>query len=153
MSSRLFQSLREQRGLAYSIYSTTDAYRDAGMITLAMGVKPERGAEALATLRGELARFAAEGPTAEELASGKAQLRGGILLGEESVSNHMVHLALDEMAHGRYVPLEEHLASVEAVTGEEVLQLARRFFRPDGWTLAAVGPESDRIEREVLGAA
>ena len=151
MSSRLFQTLREQRGLAYSVYAASETYRDTGMVTIALGVKPERGREVLGTLRAELARFAAEGPTSEELESGKAQIRGALLLGEESVSNHMAHLALDELAYGDYVPVAEHLASLEKVTGEEILQLARKYFTADGWTLAAVGPESDRIERDVRG--
>ena len=151
MSSRFFQTLREQRGLAYSVYTSSESYRDTGMLTLALGVKPERAGEALEATRGELARFAAEGPTSEELENGKAQIRGALLLGEESVSNHMAHLALDEIAYGRYLPLDEHLAAVEAVTGAEVLDLARRFYAPEGWTLAAVGPESEAVERDVLG--
>jgi predicted Zn-dependent peptidase len=151
MSSRLFQTLREQRGLAYSVYAASETYRDTGMITIALGVKPERARETLTTLRAELARFAAEGPSSEVLDSGKAQIRGALLLGEESVSNHMAHLALDELAYEEYVPVDEHLALLEKVTGEEVLQLARRYFTPDGWTLAAVGPESDRFERDVRG--
>ena len=150
MSSRFFQTLREQRGLAYSIYTSSESYRDTGMLTIALGVKPERGGEALEALRAELGRFAAEGPTTEELEGGKAQIRGALLLGEESVSNHMAHLALDEIAYGRYLPLDEHLDAVDAVTGSEVMDLARRFYSPDGWTLAAVGPESSTIEREVL---
>jgi predicted Zn-dependent peptidase len=151
MSSRFFQTLREQRGLAYSVYTTSESYRDTGMLTIALGVKPERGGEALEALRAELGRFAAEGPTTEELEGGKAQIRGALLLGEESVSNHMAHLALDEIAYGRYIPLDEHLEAVDAVTGSEVMDLARQFYAPEGWTLAAVGPESGSIEREVRG--
>ena len=151
MSSRFFQTLREQRGLAYSVYASSESYRDTGMLTIALGVKPERAGEALDALRAELARFAAEGPTTEELEGGKAQIRGALLLGEESVSNHMAHQALDEIAYGRYIPLEEHLDAVDAVTGGEVMDLARSYYAPEGWTLAAVGPESGAVEREVLG--
>ncbi|MEO6463776.1 MAG: pitrilysin family protein, partial [Candidatus Eisenbacteria bacterium] len=151
MSSRFFQTLREQRGLAYSVYTSSESYRDTGMLTIALGVKPERAGEALDALRAELGRFAAEGPTTEELDNGKAQIRGALLLGEESVSNHMAHLALDEIAYGRYVPLDEHLDAVDAVTGSEVMDLAREYYSPEGWTLAAVGPETGSVEREVLG--
>lgn len=150
MSSRFFQTLREQRGLAYSIFTSSESYRDTGMLSIGLSVNPARAGEALEALRAELGRFAAEGPTTEELDNGKAQIVGALLLGEESVSNHMAHLALDEIAYGRYVPLDEHLAAVEAVTGSEVMDLARRFYAPDGWTLAAVGPESGSIEREIL---
>ena len=151
MSSRLFQTLREQRGLAYSVYASTDSYRDTGMVSIALGVKPSRGGEALDALRLELARFVAEGPTDDELESGKAQMRGSLLLGEESVSNHMYHLALDELAYGRYVPLSTHLEEVARVTRADAIELARRFFAPGGWTLAAVGPAS--AEQAVLAAA
>ncbi len=142
MSSRLFQTLREQHGLAYSVYSSTESYRDTGMITIGLGVKPERGPEALERLRVELTRLAEEGPTEDELESGRAQIRGSLLLGEESVSNHMYHQALDEMYYGEYVPVERHLDEVARVTRTEVIELARQHFPPDGWTLAAVGPRS-----------
>jgi len=142
MSSRLFQTMREQRGLAYSVYAGTEAYRDTGMVQIGLGVKPSRGAEALAALTDELARFLASGPSDEELDSGKAQIRGGLLMGEESVSNHMMHLALDELAYGRYVPLATHLEEIEKVTRAEVVELATRFFAPTGWTITAIGPAS-----------
>jgi len=142
MSSRLFQTLREQRGLAYSVYAGTEAYRDTGMVSIGLGVKPSRGAEALDALRDELAKFVVDGPTEEEIASGKAQIRGGLLLGEESVSNHMMHLALDELAYERFVPLGQHLAEIERVTRADVVELSHRFFAPSGWTVAAIGPAS-----------
>ena len=142
MSSRLFQTLRERRGLAYSVYASTESYRDTGMVSIGLGVKPSRGAEALEALALELERFVAHGPTDEELASGKAQMRGSLLLGEESVSNHMYHLALDELAYGAFIPLATHLEEVASVTREQVTDLARRYFTPEGWTVAAVGPSS-----------
>jgi predicted Zn-dependent peptidase len=151
MSSRLFQTLREQRGLAYSVYASTESYRDTGMVSIALGVKPSRGAEALDALHSELARFIHDGPTDEEIDSGKAQMRGSLLLGEESVSNHMYHLALDELSYGRYIPLATHLDEVARVTRADLIELAERFFTPDGWTVAAVGPEKTRDE--VLAAA
>ena len=151
MSSRLFQTMREQRGLAYSVYASTESFRDTGMVSIALGVKPARGAEALEALRTELARFVKDGPTDEEIDSGKAQMRGSLLLGEESVSNHMYHLALDELAYGRFIPLATHLDEVARVTRVDLMDLARRFFTPDHWALAAVGPEASRTA--VLAAA
>jgi predicted Zn-dependent peptidase len=141
MSSRLFQRLREERGLAYSVYTSSESYRDTGAVTIAMGVQPARAAEALGRLQEELALFVAEGPTDEELDSGKAQIRGSMLLGEESVSNHMYHLALDELCYGRFVSLESHLADVAAVTREDVIESARAWMGPAGWSVAAVGPK------------
>jgi len=141
MSSRLFQRLREERGLAYSVYTSTESYRDTGAVTIAMGVQPARAAEALGRLQEELALFCAEGPTDEELDSGKAQIKGSMLLGEESVSNHMYHLALDELCYGAFVPLDRHLADVAAVTREHVIESARAWMGPAGWSVAAVGPK------------
>jgi len=141
MSSRLFQRLREERGLAYSVYTATESYRDTGAVTIAMGVQPARAAEALGRLQEELALFAAEGPTDEELDSGKAQIKGSMLLGEESVSNHMYHLALDELCYGRFVSLESHLADIAAVTRADVIESARAWMGPAGWSIAAVGPK------------
>ena len=152
MSSRLFQTLREQRGLANSVYAGIEAYRDTGMVTIGLGVKPSRGAEALDALRDELAKFLADGPGDDEIASGKAQIRGGLLLGEESVSNHMMHLALDELAYERFIPLEQHLAEIERVTRAHVVELATQFFAPTGWTVAAIGPASAEASVRVAAA-
>jgi predicted Zn-dependent peptidase len=151
MSSRLFQTLREQKALAYSVYASTESYRDTGMVSIALGVKPSRGEEGLHELRSELERLAKDGPTDDEIAGGKAQLRGSLLLGEESVSNHMYHLALDELAYGRYIPLATHLDEVARVERDDLMDLARRFFTPNGWSVSAVGPGS--AEKGVLAAA
>jgi len=141
MSSRLFQSVRESAGLAYSIYSSVDFLRDTGMLTIFLGVRPERAAEALSRVAQELARFAHEGPSAEELESGRSQLKGSMILGQESVSNHMTHLAMDEIYYGRAWPLEAHLERVARVGADDVMALAREFLTPGGFTLAALGPE------------
>ena len=151
MSSRLFQTLREQKARAYSVYAATESYRDTGVVSIALGVKPSRGVEALEELQKELARLISEGPTDEEIAGGKAQLRGSLLLGEESVSNHMYHLAMDELAYGRYIPLATHLDEVARVGRDDLVDLAQRFFPATGWTVAAVGPGS--AEKGVLDAA
>jgi predicted Zn-dependent peptidase len=142
MSSRLFQSVREAAGLAYSIYANVDFLRDTGVETISLGVRPERAAEALALVAQELARFLAEGPSEEELESGRSQLKGSMILGQESVSNHMTHLAMDEIYYGRHWPLDVHLERVARVTRDEVMALAHEFFDPAGFTLAAVGPEA-----------
>jgi predicted Zn-dependent peptidase len=97
MSSRLFQGVREEAGLAYSVYSSAEFYRDAGVWFVALGVSPERGREALARVRDEIERLEREGPTDEEIRSGKQQIKGTILLAQESVSNRMNQLALEEI--------------------------------------------------------
>ena len=141
MSSRLFQSVRETAALAYSIYSSLDFFRDAGTLSIFLGVRPERAAEALRRVAEELNRFRREGPSEEEMEAGRSQIRGNLILGQESVTNHMTHLAMDELYHGHHVPLDDHLERVAAVTTAEVTELAQEFLRPESYTLAAVGPE------------
>ncbi len=140
MSSRLFQSVREDAGLAYSVYSTADFYRDAGMVSIQLGVSPERGREALALVREELQRLCDEGPTEEEVGAARWQIKGSVVMGHESVSNRMVHLAHEEIYRGHYTPPEEQVARVLAVTHAQVKEAARRVLRPERFVLTALGP-------------
>jgi predicted Zn-dependent peptidase len=141
MSSRLFQSVREEAGLAYSIYSVHDFFRDAGMLSIQMGVTPERAREALARTRVELEQLVATGPTDGEVAAAKAQIRGGVTMEQESVSARMVYLAHEEIYRGGYTAPEVYLERVLAVTPAEVHEVAKRYLRPERFALAALGPE------------
>jgi predicted Zn-dependent peptidase len=140
MSSRLFQSVREEAGLAYSVYSTLEFYRDCGSMTVQMGVTPERGREALARVRTELAQLAADGPTAEEVESARNHIRGSILLDHESVSSRMFHLAGEEILRGTYTTSEDLVERVLRVTHEDVRTVAARYLDPACWSLTALGP-------------
>ncbi len=140
MSSRLFQRLREEAGLVYSVYSACDFHHDAGLLSIHLDVAPERTRDALRLVGEELGRLRRDGPTEAEVRSARAQLKGNIVLGQESVSNRMSHLAHEELYSGRYVTGEEQVRAVMAVTGEQVAEAARRFLDPVGFTLAAVGP-------------
>ncbi len=140
MSSRLFQSIREDLGLAYSVYSALDFHRDAGLLTIHLGVSPGRGRESLARLRHELELLRREGPTDEEVASARQQLIGGIVMGEESVSSRMYHLAHDELYCGTLVPGTELVERLEHVTRDQVAAAADRFLDPREFTLVALGP-------------
>jgi len=140
MSSRLFQSVREEAGLAYSVFSSADFHRDAGLLAIQLGVSPERGREALKLVRAELEKLRAEGPGDEEVESARSQLKGSILMGQESVSNRMVQLAHEEIATGAYVPPDEQVARVMAVTRDQVAATARRLLDPATFALAALGP-------------
>jgi predicted Zn-dependent peptidase len=147
MSSRLFQSVREEAGLAYSIYSSTDFHRDAGMLGIHLGVAPDRGREALDRVRQELDLLRTRGPDADEIASAKAQICGGIVMGQESVSNRMYHIAGEEIYLRKHTTPEEHVTKVEAVTPEQLAEAARRYLDPDAYTIAALGPtEGDRLQ-------
>lgn len=140
MSSRLFQSVREEAGLAYSVYSAADFHRDSGMLSIHLGVSPERGREALARVRNELLALCESGPTEPEVDAARAQIKGGVIMGQESVSSRMYQLAHDELYCGGYVSPEEQVARVLAVTREQVSEAARRFLDPARFTLAALGP-------------
>ena len=140
MSSRLFQSVREEAGLAYSIYSVTDFHRDSGQVSIQLGVAPDRGREALLRVRDELVKLRDEGPEDFEVAAAIAQLKGSVLMGQESVSSRMYHLAHEEIYQGRYTSPEEQVAKITAVTPAQVRDVARRFLDPAQFALTALGP-------------
>jgi len=140
MSSRLFQSVREEAGLAYSVYSAADFYRETGLLSVQLGVAPDRGREALALVRRELEDLVERGPTEAEVDSARSQLKGSIVMGQESVSNRMVHLAHEELYRGRYTSPEEQLERILAVTRAQVAALAARLLRPGRFALSALGP-------------
>ena len=140
MSSRLFQGVREEAGLAYSIYSAPDFHRDGGMLSIHLGVAPDRGREALQRVREELERLRKHGPDEAEVATGRQQLLGSVVMGQESVSTRMSHLAQEELYRGRYVGPDEQVERVMAVTREQVAALAERFLHPGRYALVAIGP-------------
>lgn len=140
MSSRLFQSIREQAGLAYNIYSFSDFATDAGLLGSYMAVSPAKTAEALRLTLDEYVRLIAEGCTPDELADTKMQLKGNLLLAMESVTARMNRLARNEMNEGRFIGVEELVARVDAVTREDVQRLATAYLAPESLTLVSLGP-------------
>ncbi len=140
MSSRLFQSVREEAGLAYSVSSSTEFHRDGGMLSIHLAVSPDAGDEALGLVRRELEALATGGPGEEELAAARAQLRGSLLMGQESVSNRMFHLAQEEIYCGRFTEPEDLVRRIDGVTREAAADLARRVLEPSRFSLAALGP-------------
>ncbi|GID95394.1 M16 family metallopeptidase [Amorphoplanes digitatis] len=139
MSSRLFQEIREKRGLAYSVYSYGSQYADAGLFAVYAGCAPGKAEEVLALIRAELAVVAAEGITADELARGQGMVKGSYVLGLEDTGSRMSRLAKSELLHGDLMGVDELLARVDAVTLEEVNLLAADLLsRP--MSLAVVGP-------------
>src|SRR5262245_21483328 len=140
MSSRLFQRIREDAGLAYSVFTSLDLLRDGGLFAIHLGVSPEKGREALRLLREELARLVDEGPGVEEVEAAKMQIKGSVVMAQESVSSRMYHLARQELYLRQYTPPEEQVARILAVTRDEVHDSLRRFARPETFSLAALGP-------------
>nr|WP_179519639.1 pitrilysin family protein [Nocardioides perillae] len=138
-SSRLFQEVRERRGLAYSVYSFASHHDDAGLVGVSAGCLPGKYDELLATVRGELRRLAEEGLSAEEVSRGQGQLRGGLVLGLEDSGARMSRLGKAELVHDELLGVEEVVERIDAVGVEEVRALAAELFRRPQ-ALAVVGP-------------
>ena len=138
-SSRLFQEVREKRGLAYSIYSFASHYADAGMFGVALGCMPAKVSEVLSVVREELRKVVEEGLTSEELERGKGQLRGGLVLGLEDSGSRMSRIAKAELLYDELPSINEVIRRIDAVTLEDVQLLAKELFsQPE--TLSVVGP-------------
>ena len=138
-SSRMFQEVREVRGLAYSVYSFANHHSDAGLVGVAVGCLPGKRAEVLATIRAELAKIAAEGLSPEEVERGKGQLKGGLVLGLEDSGSRMSRLGKAELVYDELLSIDDLLARIDEVTHEQVCELARELFtQPE--ILAVVGP-------------
>jgi predicted Zn-dependent peptidase len=139
MSSRLFQEIRERRGLAYSVYSYSSQYADSGLFGVYAGCAPSKVDEVLALTRAELAEVAAHGITDAELARGKGMAKGSYVLGLEDTGSRMSRLAKGEFLFGDLLSVDELLARVDAVTTDQVNTLAADLLtRP--MSLAVVGP-------------
>jgi predicted Zn-dependent peptidase len=140
MSSRLFQLIREELGLAYSIYSYLSFFKDTGLLEICAGVSPKNLPPLLDAVNGELRRFKSEPITEAELAAAKEYVRSSIILNTEDSEQRMLRLAKNEINFGHYIPLEDIIAGVEKVTGDEILELARELLQADNWGLAVLGP-------------
>lgn len=142
MSSRLFQRVREQEGLAYSVYTYADFYRDAGIFCAGMNVQPEHGRRAVALTLEEFERVIREGVPQAELDSVKAQLKGSLLLGLESTSNRMHRIARNELYEGRFIPVDELVSRVDRVSSSDVQRVAFEVIARDRLSLVALGPSA-----------
>lgn len=150
MSSRLFQEVREKRGLAYSVYSFASGYSDAGYFGLYAGCAPGKADQVVTLLSDELDRLAADGLDDDELARAHGQISGGLVLGLEDSGSRMSRLGKAELVHGEFTDLDEALARVRAVTAGQVRDLAADLAaRPR--SLAVVGPFDP--DREFPGVA
>lgn len=144
MSSRLFQEIREKRGLVYSVGSTLSQYAGAGAFSVYAGCAKKRVPEVLQLIRAELDRVAAEGITAEEVARSRGQLKGSMVLGLEDTGSRMSRLGKSELSYGEYLPVRDVLARLDAVDEGQARDVAAELFGQDT-CLAVVGPyrESD----------
>ncbi len=140
MSSRLFQEIRELRGLAYAVYSFLMSFYETGVFGLYAGVVHESLSSALPVIHRELRQLREVPVGTTELASAKEQIKGNVILSLESTDSRMSRLVKCEMYHGGYVPIEHLLKKIDAVTAEHVCELARRFFKDSLFTYTFLGP-------------
>lgn len=125
LSSRLFQRVREERGLAYSVYSSVDTFADTGAFSVYIGCQPENLGEVAALARGVLEEVAADGITDAECARAKGSLRGGLVLGLEDSASRMNRIGRSELSYGNHRSVSETLARIDAVSTDEVAATAR----------------------------
>ena len=138
-SSRLFQEVRERRGLAYSVYSYASHHADAGTFCVGAGCLPNKLDDVLRVVRGELGALAERGITDDELRRGKGQLRGGLVLGLEDSGSRMSRIAKAELLYDELPSVEEMIRRIDGVTLADVHDLARTLLSRRE-TLAVVGP-------------
>ncbi len=142
MSSRLFQRVREELGLAYSVYSFQSFYQDAGVSGVYVGTRPEWGDRALDVIREEMAQVARTGLDEEELQDAKGQVKGQLALSLESSGGRMHRLAAFELYDEPFQDLDELTARVDAVTLEDIAGVAKDYWDPDRHTLVRLGPDA-----------
>lgn len=142
MSSRLFQQIREERGLAYSTYSFTTLYADTGLFGVYVGCAPTKVEEVLELVHRELGRAARDGITSEELARGKGMLAGSVVLDLEDTGSRMTRLGTGELLYERPLSVDELLARVEQVSLRDVNELAEQLLQTPR-SVAAIGPLPD----------
>ncbi len=142
MSSRLFQRVREELGLAYSVCTFSSSYADAGVHGVYLASAPETAQKAIDAVREVLQRVLQEGLPAAEMAAGKRQLRGQLVLSMEGVSSRMYRAATTALYGEPHRTIDELMALVDAIDGETVLAVAREFFDPTTQILVSLGPQS-----------
>ncbi|MBN1930353.1 MAG: insulinase family protein [Desulfobacterales bacterium] len=140
MSSRLFQEIRENRGLAYSVFSFISSHVDTGLFGVYAGIDPNKTSEAIEVIIEEMNQLKTKPVNADELHDAVEHTKGSLMLASESTDNQMVRLAQNEIHFGRHIPLLEVLAEIESVTTDEILHLAESLFQTKQMGLTVLGP-------------
>jgi predicted Zn-dependent peptidase len=149
MSSRLFQEIRERRGLAYSVYSYTNQYADAGTFGVYAGCAPGKVDEVLSLAREEIARVAEHGITDEEIARGKGMLKGSLVLGLEDTGSRMSRLGKGELLYDELLTVDQVLSAVDAVTPDQIREIAAEIYGAQP-SLAVIGPFADHDFTDIV---
>jgi predicted Zn-dependent peptidase len=153
MSSRLFQEIREKRGLAYSVYSFLSSFMDSGMLGVYVGTGENTLTRVLQLILREMKKLAEDSLKPKDLRSAKEQLKGNLLLSLESTDSRMGRLAKNELYFNRFVSTEEIIEGIEKVKAEEVSALAHQTFKSNVLSLTILGPVTEKaIPRSLLVA-
>jgi predicted Zn-dependent peptidase len=144
-SSRLFREVREKRGLAYSVGSYTQQYVDSGLIGLYVGTRGDNVQEACGIIGRELSSIHADGISEDELARAKESVKGRMVLSAESTAARMARIGKSVLFDTPLLTLDELLEKVDAVTGDDVAELARELYVPESLSAAAIAPDEDRF--------
>ena len=139
MSSRLFQKIREQQGLAYSVFSSWHSYQNTGLVSIYAGTRPDSFSAAIQLILEELKTLKKQKVSPEELQRTKNQLKGALILGLESTANRMSKLARQEIYFGRNFSLTKILSQIDMVTSEDILELANLLFDTEKLSLTVLG--------------
>jgi predicted Zn-dependent peptidase len=140
MSSRLFQEIREKRGLAYTIGSYSISYREGGLFTVYGGTRPENLDQVIDLTRQEFENVKRNGLTEDELSEAKTQMRGRLVIGLENMSSRMLRMGESMLYFDRVIPLNEILQKINAVTNDDIKTIAQALFEESKLTVAVVGP-------------
>jgi predicted Zn-dependent peptidase len=146
MSSRLFQTVREERGLAYAIYSFLTSYADTGMLGIYTAVAPENVEACIALIMEEIRRLKREPVSAEALDDAKEYTKGNLLMAEESPDNQMMRLAQNEFYFDRFIPMQTVIDQIDAVTADALLVLANTCWGRGRPALTVLGSRADRLD-------
>jgi predicted Zn-dependent peptidase len=144
VSSRLFQEVRERRGLVYSIYSFLSGYSDSGLITVYAATRPKEVDRVVDLVCREIQQIGVKGVEQQELERAKTQMKGSLMLSLESSHSRMSKLAKDELTYGRHASLDDMLAQIERVNVEQVFNVAHQFFLIDSLAITGLGPLAPR---------
>jgi predicted Zn-dependent peptidase len=150
-SSRLFQEVRERRGLAYAVYSFTSAYHDTGQVGLYLGTRADNLAEGLAVIGAELGRLANEPATTDELKRAKENLKGRVVLALESTGARMNRLGSEILAGAPLMPIDEVVERIDAVSVSDLSSLVEELWAPGRLSAAGIGPDEARFEEALEG--
>ena len=150
MTSRLYQKIREDKGLAYSVYSQLQSFNDCGMLMIYAGTAPENAEQALKIIRKEMEKLVKEGISSSLVKFFKTQVKGNILLGSDDMENRMNSLGINEMVYGRYRPVKEIIDEIDKVSVKSVNDYIEKYWHWSKSSLLVMGPCEPKQALDIL---